>query len=149
MSAVIVLVKGASCSNGRSGRASSARFRLFLAPSGSGSLGVSDYVDPLRVRRGLSVVVVVPVPPLVWRGLRITFWRVFPSLLTTERREVEVAPNRPHRLVAAIIDEVCTKHFVAVAEEHVVAVPLIDAEIFVESVGDGVPGHLPAHFLLQ
>ncbi len=51
----------------------------------------------------------------------------------------------PHRLVAAVVDEVCAEHPLAVAEEHVVAVPFIDAEVLVEAVGDGVPGHLPAH----
>ena len=38
---------------------------------------------------------------------------------------------------------------VAVAEERVVAVPLVHAEVGVEAVGDGVPGHLPAHPRLQ
>jgi hypothetical protein len=41
------------------------------------------------------------------------------------------------------------KHALAVAEEHVMAVPLIHAEVDVEAVGDGVPGHLPAHPRLQ
>jgi len=41
------------------------------------------------------------------------------------------------------------KHPVAVAEKHVVAVPFSDAEIHVEAVGHGVPGHLPAHPRLQ
>src|SRR5437867_3979137 len=77
-------------------------FLLFLAPSQSGSLRVGDYIDPLRMRRGLCVVVVVPVPPLVRRCLRVTLWRVFPSFLTTERRDVQIAPDGPHGLVAAV-----------------------------------------------
>src|SRR6185369_15821315 len=92
--------------------------RLF---SGGGNL------DPLRVRRRLGIVVVVPVPPLVRRRLRVTLRRVFPNLLPAERRDVEVAPNGPHRLVAANIDEVRTEDPLAVANEHVVAVPFMDA----------------------
>ena len=61
----------------------------------------------------------------------------------------EAAPRGPHRLIAAVVDEVCAEHPLAIAEEHVVAVPFIDAEIFVEVVCDGVPGHLPAHPRLQ
>src|SRR5262249_1954390 len=94
---------------------------------------------------GLGVVVVVPVPPPVRRGLGVTLWRVFPNLLTAERRDVEVAPGGPHRLVAALVDEVCAEHLVAVADEYVVAVPLVHTEVFVEAVSHGVPGHLPAH----
>src|ERR1700677_3854506 len=48
-------------------------FRLFVAPPGSGSLRVGDNIDPLRVRHGLGVIVVVPVPPFVRRRLRIAF----------------------------------------------------------------------------
>src|SRR5262245_54919171 len=133
----------------RSGGPSLVQFRLFVAPSGGGSLMVVYVIDPLRVRRGLGVVVVVPAPPLVRRGLGITLWRVFPCLLTAERRDVEVAPSGPHRLVAAAVDEVCAEHPLAVAEEYAVAVPFIDAEVRVEAVGDGVPRHLPAHPRLQ
>src|SRR5215510_7523250 len=122
-----------------------ARFRLFVASSGRGSLRVGYYIDPLRVRRGLGIVVVVPVPPLVRRSLRITLWRVLPNLLTAERRDVEVAPDGAHCLVAAAVDEVRAEHLVAVVDEHVVPVPLIDAEVRVEGVGDGVPRHLPPH----
>src|SRR5215831_14166439 len=104
----------------RSGRPSLARFRLFVAPSGGGSLRVADDIDPLRVRRWLRVVVVVPVPPLVRRGLGVTLWRVLPSLLTAERCDVEVAPGATHRFVAAVVDEVRAEHPLAVAEEHVV-----------------------------
>src|SRR5260370_33016952 len=129
----------------RSGRPSLARFRLCRAPSGGGSFRVGYYIDPLRVRRGLGVVAVVPVPPLVRRRLGVTLWRVLPSLLTAKRRDVEIAPGGPHRLVAAVVDEVCAEHPVAAAEEHIVAVPFIDAEVLVEAVGHGVPGHPPAH----
>src|SRR5260370_613444 len=133
----------------RSGRPSLRRFRLCLAPSGGGSFRVGYYIDPLRVRRGLGVVAVVPVPPLVRRALGVTFWRVLPSLLTAECRHIEVAPGGPHRLVAAAVDEVCAEHLVAVADECIVAVPLVDAEVGVEAVCDSVPGHLPAHPRLQ
>src|SRR6202011_4604959 len=108
--------------------------------SGGGSFRVGCYIDPLRVRRGLGVVVVVPVPPLVRRGLGVTLRRVLPSLLTAERRDVEVAPGGPHRLVAAVVNEVGAEHPLAVADECIVAVPFIDAEVRVEAVGDGVPG---------
>src|SRR5262249_55422648 len=120
-------------------RPSSARFLLFLAPSLGGSLRIGDDIDPLRVRRRLGVVVVVPVPPLVGRCLGVTLWRVLPSLLTTERCDVEIAPDRPHRLVAAVVDEICAEHLTAVAEEHVVPVPFIDAKVLVEAIGHGVP----------
>src|SRR5258708_603469 len=122
----------------RSGRPSLAPLRLCVALS-EGGFSTVGHLDPLRVRRGLGVVVVVPVPPLVRRGLRVTLWGVLPSLLTAERREVEVAPDGPHRLVAAVVDEVCAEHPPAVAEERVVAVPLIDSEVRVEAAGDGVP----------
>src|ERR1700691_1218238 len=101
------------------------------------------------MRRWFGVVVVVPVPPLVRRGLRVTLWRVLPHLLTAEWREVEVAPCTSHRLVPAVVDEVCAEHFITVAEEHVVAVPLVDAEVFVEAVSHRVPRHLPTHPCLQ
>src|SRR6266568_5185357 len=50
---------------------------------------------------------------------------------------------------AEAVDEVCAEHLVAVADECIVAVPLVDAEVDVEAVCDGVPGHLPAHSRLQ
>src|SRR5215472_15365439 len=78
-----------------------------LSKGGFSSVG---YLDPLRVRRDLALVVVVPVPPLVRRRLRVTFWRVLPSLLTAERRDIEVAPGGPHRLIAAAIDELGAEH---------------------------------------
>src|SRR5216684_2344213 len=136
------------CSKARSGRPSLARFRpcVALLEGGFSSVG---HLDPLRVWRGLGLVVVVPVPPLVRRGLGVTLWRVLPGLLTTERRHIEVAPGGSHRLVAAAVDEVCAEHPLAVADECIVAVPLVDAEVHIEAVGDGVPGHLPAHPRLQ
>src|SRR6185437_16177119 len=91
----------------------------------------------------------MPVPPLVWLGLRIALWRILPFLLSAKRCEIEVAPDGPHRLIAAIVDEICPKDLVAVAEEHVVAVPFIHAKVLVEGVGNRVPGHLPPHALLH
>src|SRR5262245_4571749 len=58
----------------------STRFRLFGAPSGCRCLRVGYYIDPLRVRRGLGLVVVMPVPPLVRRRLRVACRRVLPLL---------------------------------------------------------------------
>ena len=55
-------------------------------------------------------VFVVPVPPLVRRGLRVALRRVLPLLLAPERSHVEVAPGAPHRLVAAAVDEVGAEH---------------------------------------
>src|SRR5207245_7626937 len=92
---------------------------------------------------------VVPDPPLVRRGLRVALRRVLPLLLAPERSQVEVAPGAPHRLVAAVVDEVGAEHAVAVADERVRAVPLVHAEVGVEVVRDGVPWHLPAHPRLQ
>src|SRR5579862_4083260 len=83
------------------------------------------------------------------RSLWVTFWRVLPGLLTAEWSDVEIAPRAPHRLVATVVDEICAEHALAVAEEHVVAVPFIDAEIFVEAVGDGVPRNVPLHPLFE
>src|SRR5215813_2066397 len=117
-----------------------------LSEGGFSSVG---HLDPLRVRRCLGVVVVVPVPPFVRRGLGVTLWRVLPLFLTAERRDVEIAPGGPHGLVAAAVDEVCAEHPLAVVEEDIVAVPFIDAEVRVEAVSDGVPRHLPAHPRLQ
>src|SRR5262245_44418178 len=119
---------------------------LALSEGGFSSVG---HLNPLRVGRGLGVVVVVPIPPLVRRGLGVTLWRVLPGLLTAERRDIEVAPGGPHRLVAAAVDEVCAEHLVAVADECSLAVPLVHAEVGVEACCDGVPRHLPTHSCLQ
>src|SRR5688500_16334606 len=94
--------------------------------------------------RGLAVLV-VQVPPLVGRSPRIALGRVLPLLLAPERREVEVVPGAPHRLVAAVVDEVGAEDPLAVAEEGVGAVPLVHAEVGVEVVRERVPRHLPAH----
>src|SRR4051794_6768851 len=91
----------------------------------------------------------MPVPPLVRSALGVALRRVFPRLLTPERRHVEVAPGGAHRLVAAGVDEVRTEHALPVADECVVAVPFSHPEVGVETVGDGVPGNLPAHPRLQ
>jgi hypothetical protein len=72
-----------------------------------------------------------------------------PSTGRASSSRIKVAPGAPHRLVAAAVDEVGAKDPVAVAEEHVVAVPLVHAEIDVEAVRDGVPGCIPAHLRLQ
>src|SRR3569832_2138381 len=76
--------------------------------------------------------------------------RVLPDLLAAERRHVEVAPDRAHRLVAAAVDQVSPEDALAVADEGVVTVPFVDAEIGIEAVGDGVPGDvLPPHLGLE
>src|SRR5215813_5928052 len=110
---------------------------------------VGYYVDPLLVRRGLRVVVVVPVPPLVRRRLRVALRRVLPLFLTPERGHIKVAPNGPHRLVATAVDEISAEYFVTIANERVMAMPLVHAEVFVEAIGDGVPRHLPTHAYLH
>src|SRR6185369_11853271 len=123
-------------------------FLLSIARS-EGGFSSAGHLDPLRIGRGLGIVVVVPVPPLVWRRLRVTLWRILPSFLTAKRGNIEVAPDGPHGLVSAIVNEICAEHLLAVAEEHVVPVPFIDSKVFVEAVENGVPRHLPAHPLLQ
>ena len=110
-----------------------------------GGLSGVRHLDPLRVGRGFGDIALVPVPPLVGSALGVALRRVLPLLLTPERRHVEVAPDCAHRLVAAGVDEVGAEHALAVADERVVAVPLIHPEVGVEAVGDGVPGNYPAH----
>jgi hypothetical protein len=78
---------------------------------------------------GVWNVTVVPVPPFVRSALRVALRRILPNFLAAERRHVEVAPNAPHRLVAAAIDEVGAEPLIAIADESVVAVPLVDAEV--------------------
>src|SRR4030095_11527896 len=97
--------------------------RLCVALS-EGSFSGVGHLDPLRVRRGLGLVVVVPVPPLVRRRLRVALRRVFPLLLSTERRDVEIVPGAPHLLVAAVVDEVGAEDLVTVADKRIRAVPL-------------------------
>src|SRR5262245_8288614 len=80
-----------------------------------------------RVDPGL--VLVVPLPPLVRSALGVPLGRVLPVLLAPERAQVEVAPGAAERLVAAVVDEVGAVHLVALADEGVGAVPLVDAEV--------------------
>src|SRR4051794_38093169 len=107
----------------------------------------------LRPERSPGAAVrVVPVPPLMWRSLRVAVRRVLPLLLAPERGDVEVAPGAAHRLVAAVVEEVGPEDAVAIAEEDVRAMPLVDAEVAIEigGVRDRVPGDvLPAHPRLQ
>src|SRR6202034_1837251 len=98
-----------------------------------GGLSGVRNLDPFSGRRRLGVIV-MPVPPLVGWTLGIAGGRVLPRLLATERRRVEVTPGGAHRLVAAPVDKVGAKHPLALAKEHVMAVPLIHAEVGVEAV---------------
>src|SRR5215472_18551279 len=66
---------------------------FFLATADGGAFRVSEDIDPLWVRRRLSVVIVVPIPPLVGLGLRVAFGRVLPGFLAAQRSGVEIAPN--------------------------------------------------------
>src|ERR1035438_2767101 len=104
---------------------------------------------PPRVGRGVDAVIVVPIPPYIRLGLRVALGRILPLFLSPERGRVEVAPGRPHRLVAAAVYEVRAEHTLAVAEEYVVAVPFVHAEVSIEAVSDGVPRHLPTHSRLD
>src|SRR5580704_3708090 len=110
-------------------------------------LCVLHHFYPARVERG--GVFVVPVPPLVGLSLGIALWRILPLLLAPEGRHVKVAPCTPHRFVATVVNEVSAENPLALSEEHVVSVPFINAEILVEAVRDGIPGHLPSHPRLQ
>src|SRR5690242_20971708 len=76
--------------------------------------------------RLVLAVCVVPVPPLVGSGLRITLRRILPVLLAPECGHIEKAPGRSQRLVAAVVDEVGAEHAVAVVDEGVGAVPFVD-----------------------
>src|SRR5918992_2819625 len=91
------------------------------------------------------VVLVVPAAPGVGRGLRPVLGGVLPLLLAAVWGDVEEAPGRPERLVASGVDEVRAIDLVAVAQEHVCAVPLRDVVVGVEVVAQRVPGELPAH----
>src|SRR5882724_9143096 len=114
-----------------------------------GGLACVRHLDPPLVGRGAGSITVVPVPPFVRWCLRITLGRILPDLLPAERRDIEVVPGTPHLLVAPVVDEVGSENLAAVADEHVGAVPLVDAEVSVEAVLDGVPGYLPSHPLFQ
>src|SRR5262249_178508 len=76
---------------------------LFVSAGGLSSV---RNLHPFRMGRSFGVVVVVPVPPFVGRRLRVTLGRVLPHLLATERRDIQIAPDGPHRLVAAVIDKI-------------------------------------------
>src|ERR1700722_10673744 len=95
------------------------------------------------------VVLVVPVPPVVRRGLRIALGRVFPLFLASERGHVEVAPGAPEGLVTTVVEEVGTEYLVAVADERIRAVVFVDAEVDVPIAGHRVPRLRPAHPCLQ
>src|ERR687895_21721 len=93
---------------------------------------------------------VVVVPPPVGRRLRVVLGRVLPVLLAPQRGHVQVAPSGAHGLVAAAVDEIGAIDLVTLADERVVPVPLVDAEVLVPVVGDRVPGDvLPPVALLQ
>src|SRR5215211_2142932 len=93
---------------------------------------------------------VVVVPPPVGRRLRVVLGRVLPVLLAAERGHVQVAPSGAHGLVAAAVDEIGAVDLLTLADERVVPVPLVDAEVLVPVVGDRVPGDvLPPVTLLQ
>src|SRR5688500_18049464 len=101
---------------------------LLAAVTECGLSGVRD-LHPFFVGSCSGDVTVVPVPPFVRGRLRVAFRRVFPNFLAAERGDVEIAPCGTHRLVTAAVDEVGTKYLLAIAEEHIVPVPLVDAEI--------------------
>src|SRR5215510_13343020 len=98
---------------------------------------------PAQRRPAQSCAIAIPivvVPPVIGRRLRVARRRVLPLLLASERSDVEVAPGAAQVLVAAGVDEVGAEDPIAVADEGVGAVPLIDPEVSVEAVGQGVPG---------
>src|SRR5829696_1920221 len=95
------------------------------------------------------VVLVVPAAPGVGRGLRPALGGVLPLLLAAVGGDVEEAPGRAERLVAAGVDEVRAVRLVAVAQEHVRAVPFGDVVVGVEVVAQRVPGELPAHLFAK
>src|SRR4030095_12968085 len=91
-------------------------------------------------------VLVVPIPPLVRRCLRIVLRRVLPLFLAPESSNVEIVPSVPHLFVTAVVDKVGAEHAVAFTYERVRAVPLIHAEVLVEVVRGRVPRNdLPLH----
>src|ERR687898_436150 len=103
-------------------------------------------LKPPSPRVALGAVFVVQPPPAIRRGLRIALGRVLPLLLAAKRGDVQVVPGAPHLLIAAAGDEVRAEDAIAVPNEGARAVPLVDAEVGVEVVGDRVPGDvLPPH----
>src|SRR6476660_7060476 len=127
----------------------SARLRGQRSCGGTARLSARAAPADLCENSGRSFVVavlVVPIPPLIRCCLRITFGRVFPFLLPSERGDVEIVPRSPHLFVAAIVDEVGAKHAVAIADERIRAVPLVHVEVLVEVIRDRITGdELPAH----
>src|ERR1700689_31601 len=95
---------------------------LLLALRGAGPRGRGRLLADV-----LLAVLVVEVPPLVGRSLRIALGRVLPLLLAAERGHIQVAPGTAHRLVAAVVDEVGTEDLLVVAVEGVGAVPFVHA----------------------
>ena len=93
------------------------------------------------------VVLVVALDPLMGCGLRVSLRRVFPLLLSSQRRDVEVAVDASYALVAAAVEKIGEEDpGLVVAKEHERGVPLVGTEVGVEVVRDRVPGEdLPAH----
>src|ERR1700753_1885443 len=111
-----------------------------------GGLPGVRHLHPFGVGRSIGDVTLVPVPPFVGPALGIAFRRVLPHLLTPECGHIEVAPDGAHRFIAATVNEVGSEHALAVANERIVAVPFVHAEIRVKAVRDRVPGDfLPTH----
>src|SRR5438445_12706377 len=75
---------------------------------------------------------VVPDPPLVRRSLGVALRRVLPFLLASQRSDVEIAPGAPHRLAAAVVDEIRSAHSVAVADQRVRPLPFVHAEVLIQ-----------------
>src|SRR4051812_49961614 len=87
------------------------------APGCAGDLG-----EPTL--RRLLLVLVVPVPPHVRRGVGVAPGRVLPLLLTTGRRHVQVPPGAAPPLVAAGADAVGAGHLaVVITDGRSLAVP--------------------------
>ena len=73
-----------------------------------------------------------------------------PTALGARAGDIEIAPGRAQLLIAARVDEVRAEDLIALTDEGVVSVPLVDAEILVEVVGERIPrDEFPAHPLLQ
>src|SRR5580692_3749760 len=86
---------------------------------------------------------------LLLGAYRVVDGRVLPALLAPQRSHVEVAPGTSHRFIAAVVDEVSTKHPIAVAKKHVRAMPEIYAEVRIEGIRERVPGDRPSHARFQ
>src|SRR5262245_6060370 len=73
-----------------------------LATRLSGCAAAADLFEDLG-GRFIIAVLVVPIPPLIRRGLSIAFRRVLPLLLAPEGSDVQVVPSTPHLLVTAAV----------------------------------------------